>query len=212
MSAPGREPQGRIGVASVLLAVGLAVALLWPPAPAARALEGASRAAAVWTPFVALAGLPLGGAARRWPLLLAAALPPAALAAGLDRAAGIEAARLVATAVAGALLVGVLGEARARAARAGSPLHAWLWLAAVPLPPVLATALAWGAGDALTREGLPGRLWRSSPVGALWAEVRPGAGAAAEGLLGALALPAVPIALALLAAAVWLELRPGRGA
>lgn len=201
------QPLALREVLPLLLAWGAALALLWPPEALARPLVGACRTAAVWTPFVALAGAPHAGGARRWPLLVGAALPAVVLALLLDRAQGLGEPRLLAAGVAGLLFCALLGEAATRAARSGGGLHGWLWGLLVPLPPVAAAALAWGAGAPLTGDGLPVRLWRLSPVGSLWAEVRPGVEGAAEGLAGAVALPGLSVALALLVVALWLEVR-----
>lgn len=191
------------------IAWGLGVVVLWPPADLARSLEGASRVACVWTPWVALVGLPGGRArSRTWPLALGLALPLVALAGWIDHEGGLSRSRLEADFACGAVLLALLGEAQHLAARGGVRAYGWIWLGVLAVVPTLAVALAWGDGGRLEPEGLPGRLFRFSPLGTMWSAVRPGE--AAAGLIAGLRQPGVSAAVGLLAIGAWLGVR-GRG-
>lgn len=192
------------------LAWGLGVFALWPPDDVARSLAGASRVALVWTPWVALVGLPGGrGDRRSWPLALGLALPLVALAAWIDAQSGLGRPRLEADLACGLGLVVLLGEAHHQAGRGGVRAYGWIWLALVAVLPALAVALAWGAGGLLEVEGLGGRLWHFSPVGTIWNEVRPAD--PALGLIAGLRQPGLSAAAALLAMTVWLGVRARGG-
>jgi hypothetical protein len=113
--------------------------------------EGASRLGLALLPWIALAGLPRGGrsdGAAPWFAVAALALPPLALAAGLDVLRGAARGDVLVAWGGGVLLVALLAagaDGVPSGARARS-LHALLWLLLIPISATLLAALAWAAG------------------------------------------------------------------
>ena len=194
---PGAIGAARLGA----LALGLFLSILplalgeaW-----ARELGDASRLAMAATPWVVIAGWPgARGSVRDWPFALGLVLPVWALCAWFDLRLGLGLGRLQATFAAAVVMVACLGEARAQAVRGALAIYGPLWLLVVGILPALAVAAAWGQGQRLTDEGLPGALAAFAPVASIWRDVQPMEGdLARQGIESALFCPSTLVCVAL---------------
>jgi len=143
---------------------------------AADSLAGGSRLALALLPWIALIGLPPGRSARRarareprgWPAALALALPPLGLAAWLDRAGGLAADGILATAAVALPLLCLLGEARHAAGRGGGGLYGMAWSVLLPGAPALWAALGWASSGRGEPAALVAWLAGLSPLSWAW--------------------------------------------
>ncbi len=119
---------------------------------APSAFEGVSRAALAALPWIAVAGLPRrdrGGGFGGIAVEIALLVPPLALGARLDLAAGMERAHLGLIVAASLVFTAALSFAAREAAseRRARGLYAWLWFAFVAGVPILCATLALGGAS-----------------------------------------------------------------